>query len=102
MARNDEYYRYQKPEKCRVTLLGESAVYTRDAELCHTAQLAAQGFINGGPEGFVRLVYCLGYSENGLLDKRIPKQRDAPVLEDLPQLSQPDQVEQGFCSGARV
>jgi hypothetical protein len=55
----------------RVILLAESHVYTTVSELGRKVILP----VEGPPRDFVRLVYCLGYGENGLLDQ--------PVLDPL-------------------
>jgi hypothetical protein len=66
----EEHRAYWRPERVRVILLAESHVYTTALELEHRVVLP--NFMgNGIPRGFVRLVYCLGYGENGLLDQPI-------------------------------
>ena len=56
----------------RVVLLAESHVFTSAAELeRRIVRLPAAPA--GIPDGYVRLVYCLGYGENGILDRRIDK-----------------------------
>jgi hypothetical protein len=62
-----------------VILLAESHVYTTSEELMRTISLpsSAPGDL---PRGFVRLVYCLGYGENRLLNRPIeePPNRGTP------------------------
>ena len=70
----EEYRQYWRPEKVNVVLLAESHVYTKDED----SQAKLNDFILRSllpkyPLGFVRFVYCLGYGENGLLNRRIKK-----------------------------
>jgi hypothetical protein len=63
---------FWRPRNVRVLLLAESHVYTSDSALERRVDLSR--FTNlEVPRGFVRLVYCLGYGENGLLDQPLPK-----------------------------
>jgi len=66
----EEYRRFWKPKKTNVVLLAESHVYTDEKDfeiLCDKESL--HSIIPNYPIRFVRLVYCLGYGENELLDK---------------------------------
>ena len=54
----------------RVVLLAESHVFTGAADL-ERCIVRLPGAPAGIPTGFVRLVYCLGYGENDILDRRI-------------------------------
>lgn len=70
LRRTEEHRNYWRPERVRVVLLAESHVYTTVNELDCSLSLpptAAQDI----PRGFVRLVYCVGYGENWLLDRPI-------------------------------
>lgn len=70
LRRAEEHRAYWRPKHVRVLLLAESHVYTTASELDRRVVLPA--FIGTEPpNGFVRLVYCLGYGENGLLDRPI-------------------------------
>lgn len=61
---------YWKPDEVRVLLLAESHVWTDAAELAAKVPLATYGHAKA-PEEFVRLVYCLGYGEDGLLSRSV-------------------------------
>ncbi|MDH5787336.1 MAG: hypothetical protein OEZ40_03455, partial [Candidatus Bathyarchaeota archaeon] len=68
----EEYRQFWRPNKTIVVLLAESHVYTNDDN--HKVKL--NKFILGSmlsnyPLRFVRFVYCLGYGENDLLNRRI-------------------------------
>ena len=70
----EEYRQYWRPEKVNVVLLAESHVYTEYEDF----KAKLNGFILHSllpkyPLGFVRFVYCLGYGENDLLNRRIKK-----------------------------
>jgi hypothetical protein len=73
---------YWRPEQVRVVLLAESHVYTTTPESERRVILPRVAGLDVGevPRGFVRLVYCLGYGENGLLDRPIldPKNAGTP------------------------
>ena len=56
VERAQELYGHWRPEKIRVALLAESAVYTAETELCRSVHLPAGLFAGGMPDGFVRLV----------------------------------------------
>jgi hypothetical protein len=66
----EEHRAYWRPERVRVLLLAESHVRTSAAELERRVVLPS-GFDVDVPRCFVRLVYCLGYGENNLLDRPI-------------------------------
>jgi hypothetical protein len=70
LRRAEEHRAYWRPERVRVILLAESHVYTTAAELERKVVLP-EGIESDVPRGFVRLVYCLGYGENRLLDRPI-------------------------------
>jgi hypothetical protein len=79
LRRAEEHRAYWRPERVRVVLLAESHVYTSVAELERRIILPGMPG-NDLPRGFVRLVYCLGYGENELLDRPIiePKNSGTP------------------------
>ncbi len=70
LRRTEEHRSYWRPERVKVILLAESHVYTAPGELTRTTTLPVLE-PPGLPSGFVRLVYCLGYGENQLLDRPI-------------------------------
>jgi hypothetical protein len=70
LRRAEEHRNFWRPERVKVVLLAESHVYTRPEELARTISLPASAPV-GLPRGFVRLVYCLGYGENRLLNRAI-------------------------------
>lgn len=63
----EEHRAYWRPERVRVVLLAESHVYTETSELERRVVLPSL-IRTDVPQGFVRLVYCLGYGENSLLN----------------------------------
>jgi hypothetical protein len=66
----EEHRAYWRPERVRVVLLAESHVYTKASEL--ERRVILPSFMRTDvPQRFVRLVYCLGYGENSLLDQPI-------------------------------
>lgn len=75
----EEHRAYWRPERVRVVLLAVSHAYTSVPELERRIILAGMPG-NDLPRGFVRLVYCLGYGENELLDRPIiePKNSGTP------------------------
>jgi len=88
MRRAEEHRFYWRPKNVRVILLAESHVYTTTAELDRHLKISDEGFAII-PQGFVRLVYCLGYGENETLDTPIlnpKKQWHTSVLESFLQL----------------
>src|SRR5439155_983736 len=70
LRRAEEHRRYWRPETVKVVLLAESHVYTTPEELARTISLPTSAPPDL-PRGFVRLVYCLGYGENRLLNRSI-------------------------------
>jgi hypothetical protein len=73
--RAEEHRLHWRPDETRVVLLAESHVYTTAAELRHS--LREQPDLPADlPRGFVRLVYSLGYGENGWLDRPIEGARN--------------------------
>jgi hypothetical protein len=76
LERAEEHRAFWRPERTRVILLAESHVYTQEAEL--TRQIRSfPDAPNGIPRGFIRLVYALGYGEDGLLDRAISNPRNS-------------------------
>jgi hypothetical protein len=72
VQRAEAHRMFWRPETVRVVLLAESHVFTSAAELeRRIVRLPATP--PGIPDGYIRLVYCLGYGENGILDRRIDK-----------------------------
>ena len=67
MRRAEEHRWYWRPERVRVVLLAESHVYTTPDELARAIALPTSAPPDL-PRRFVRLVYCLGYGENHLLN----------------------------------
>lgn len=72
LRRTEEHRSYWRPSRVKVILLAESHVYTTAEELSRTIALPASA-PSDIPRGFVRLVYCLGYGENWLLDRKIAR-----------------------------
>lgn len=66
----EQHRAYWRPETVRVVLLAESHVYTTASEIRHCLR-SLPGLPGGVQRDFVRLVYCLGYGENGWLDQPI-------------------------------
>ncbi len=76
VRRADEHRDYWRPRKVvRIVLLAESHVYTTTGELGYRLQ-ALPALPPDLPRGFVRLVYCLGYGENRLLDRPVTGTRN--------------------------
>jgi hypothetical protein len=66
-----------KPSKIRVVLIAESHVYTSPSDLAlHIRAAWLRALAPHAPLPFVRLVYCLGYGENWLLNER-PEARNS-------------------------
>jgi hypothetical protein len=80
LRRAEEHRSYWRPERVKVVLLAESHVYTTTEELTRTISLPTSAPADL-PRGFVRLVYCLGYGENRLLNRSI----DSPANTGTPQ-----------------
>jgi hypothetical protein len=76
IERVEEHRWHWRPARPRVVLLAESHVYTRSVELQHTLRPVPQ-LPRDLPRGFVRLVYCLGYGEDALLDAPIATSRNS-------------------------
>ena len=72
----EEHRNFWKPDKVRVLLLAESHVFTRDSE--HDAGIRYPKIpeLEGVPEGYVKLVYCLGYGEKRMV--MVAKNRGTP------------------------
>jgi hypothetical protein len=70
LRRAEEHRQYWRPDRVKVVLLAESHVFTTIEELARAIELPSSA-PPGLPRGFVRLVYCLGYGENHLLDRPI-------------------------------
>lgn len=75
--RAEEHRAYWRPVRVRVILLAESHVHTTASELERKVILPGMPG-NDLPRGFVRLVYCLGYGENDLLDHPFIPGKDNP------------------------
>lgn len=73
--RVDEHRTFWRPEKTRLLLLAESHVHTALSELEHVLRPTAM-LPQNMPLGFVRLVYSLGYGENGSLTQPIRHPRN--------------------------
>jgi hypothetical protein len=80
LRRAEEHRSYWRPERVKVVLLAESHVYTTPEELARTISLPTSAPVDL-PRGFVRLVYCLGYGENRLLNRSI----ESPANTGTPQ-----------------
>ena len=68
----EEYRQFWKPDEINVILLAESHVFTDKQEyniLCN--RFILNKIIPDYPLHFVRFVYCLGYGENGLLEREV-------------------------------
>ena len=64
----EKYRLFWRPEKPGLVLLAESHVYTTEGEL----KVKLLDYLSEDvPCAFVRFVYCLGYGENELLERRI-------------------------------
>ena len=63
----DQHRTFWKPDKVRILLLAESHVYTSSAE--HDDAMTYSRFpkLQKCPTNYVRLVYCLGYGEDSLI-----------------------------------
>jgi hypothetical protein len=62
----ERHRQFWRPETPRLILLAESHVHTSEAET--NCKIRVHDLPANIPLEFVRLVYCLGYGENGLLD----------------------------------
>jgi hypothetical protein len=61
---------YWRPPTTKLVLLAESHVRTTEDELQREVRVISGGCF-GAPSAYVRLVYCLGYGENHLLESPI-------------------------------
>jgi hypothetical protein len=63
----DKYRNYWKPERVNVILLAESHVFTSDDDFKIKINYSNfKELIPNYPDGFVRFVYCIGYSESDI------------------------------------
>jgi hypothetical protein len=70
IERAEAHRMFWRPARVRVVLLAESHVFTGQADL--ERRIVRLPSAPGGiPSTFVRLVYCLGYGENEILDQRV-------------------------------
>jgi hypothetical protein len=76
VERCEEHRQYWRPKDTRVVLLAESHVYTPEVELDRAIQIS-EHLPSDTPRGFVRLVYSLGYGEDGSLDKPMGGSRNS-------------------------
>lgn len=75
LERAEAHRAFWRPANVRVVLLAESHVFTGSSDLeRRIARLP--GAPAGVPMSFVRLVYCLVYGENDILDRRITEPRN--------------------------
>lgn len=75
--RATEHRNFWCPDDVSVLLLAESHVFTSQQELEREVVLQELHQFEGCPTGFVRLIYCLGYGENELLDEPIVNPRNS-------------------------
>ena len=75
LERAEAHRAFWRPANVRVVLLAESHVFTGPSEL-ERRIVRLPGAPAGVPMSFVRLVYCLGYGENDILDRRIMEPRN--------------------------
>lgn len=76
LERAEAHRAFWRPPTVSVVLLAESHVFTGAADL-ERRIVRLPGAPVGIPPGFVRLVYCLGYGENDILDRRISEPPNA-------------------------
>jgi len=76
LERAEAHRAFWRPPAVRVVLLAESHVFTGAADL-ERRIVRLPGAPVAIPPGFVRLVYCLGYGENDILDRRITEPPNA-------------------------
>jgi len=68
----EEYRQFWKPDEINVILLAESHVYTDEQDYkIKCRRTFINKIIPNYPLHFVRFVYCLGYGENGLLERKV-------------------------------
>jgi len=66
----NDHRNFWKPNKVRVLLLAESHVYTSITEYNNIMRYDGFPELVECPENYVKLVYCLGYGENNLVNLR--------------------------------
>jgi len=66
----NDHRNFWKPNKVRVLLLAESHVYTSITEYNNIMRYDGFPELVKCPENYVKLVYCLGYGENNLVNLR--------------------------------
>jgi len=72
----EEYRQFWKPDEINVILLAESHVYTDEQDYkIKCRRTFINKIIPNYPLHFVRFVYCLGYGENGLLERKVRNNR---------------------------
>lgn len=71
----EAYRQYWRPSQVKVLLLAESHVYTTAAEN-EMRVLFNPDRDSDFPERYVRLVYCLGYGESGILSHPLEKRKN--------------------------
>jgi len=76
LERAEAHRAFWRPPAVRVVLLAESHVFTSAPDM-ERRIVRLPGAPVGIPPGFVRLVYCLGYGENDILDRRITEPPNA-------------------------
>ena len=76
LERAEAHRLFWRPPTVRVVLLAESHVFTSSSDL-ERRLVRLPGAPAGTPTTFVRLVYCLGYGENDILDRRISEPPNA-------------------------
>lgn len=73
----EEYRQYWRPKTVKVVLLAESHVFTTEQDF--SIRLKACDFLpQDYPDRFVRFVYCLGYGERDLLDRKDAPHKGTP------------------------
>ena len=102
LRRAEEHRCYWRPKRVKVVLLAESHVYTTPDELARNIALPASAPADL-PRGFVRLVYCLGYGENRLLNRPIatPANTGTPASADSSKAAINRQSKPAIASGSR-
>ncbi len=76
-VRNAEMHRwFWKPERVKTVILAESHVFTPVEE--SEQRMVYPKFLEQLPTEYVRLVYCLGYGEQGALGIQMPKKTGTP------------------------
>jgi len=67
----EEYRQFWKPKETKIVLLAESHVYTDKQDYEIKFKRFVNEIIPNYPQHFVRFVYCLGYGENEILERKI-------------------------------